>query len=252
MIPESILSIIDNERYDVFTDSRDITWISTYGNGLFAIEKNGKINHYTTTNSELRTNYLLSVTEDRTGNIWVGTENAGITKISFTEYRNKVYIPDPLRTESWEETIRSAFEDGDGNLWIGTKNGDVYVYDKEWNRKEIFSGNEGVIPSIRTGKAISGSAPGDGLRIFPKNNMSDNQNWSYLLSRDKNAGENNIYAILCDTKGRMWIGTFGNGLFLCEWEHGQFRTKAFPVISKIQKQVRYLLQDSAGRIWASG
>lgn len=254
LIPESILSIIDNERYDVFTDSRDITWISTYGNGLFAIEKNGKINHYTTTNSELRTNYLLSVTEDRTGNIWVGTENAGITKISFTEYRNKVYIPDPLRTESWEETIRSAFEDGDGNLWIGTKNGDVYVYDKEWNRKEIFSGRQKGVYSIhsdREGNIWIGTK-GDGLRIFSKNGRSGYQDWAYLLSQDKNAGENNIYAILCDTKGRMWIGTFGNGLILGEWEKGQLRTKTFPAISRIQKQVRCLLQDSAGRIWASG
>lgn len=254
LIPESILSIIDNERYDVFTDSRDITWISTYGNGLFAIEKNGEINHYTTTNSGLRTNYLLSVTEDHTGNIWVGTENAGITKISFTEYRNKVYIPDPLRTESWEETIRSAFEDDDGNLWIGTKNGDVYLYDKEWNRKEIFSGKQKGVYSIHSDQKdnIWIGTKGDGLRIFPGNDVSYSQNWAYLLSEDKNAGENNIYAILCDTKGRMWIGTFGNGLYLCEWEHGQFSTKAFPAISKIQRQIRYLLQDSTGRIWAGG
>lgn len=254
LIPEPILTIIDHERYDIFIDSKEVTWISTYGNGLFGIERDGQINHYTSDNSDLRTNYLLFVTEDRTGNIWVGTENAGITKISFTEYHDKVFIPEPLRTVSWEETIRSTYEDSNGNLWVGTKNGDVYLYDEAWNRKEVFSGKQKGVYAINADQEgnIWIGTKGDGLRIFPKNGEPGNPNWAYLLSADTNAGENNIYAILRDTKGRMWIGTFGNGLFLCEWESGQLKTKAFPAISKIQKQVRCFLQDSAGRIWAGG
>lgn len=254
LIPESILSIIDHERYSIFVDSRDITWISTYGNGLFAIEKSGKINHFTIEDSDLRTNYLLFVTEDSTGNIWVGTENAGVAKISFTGYRNKVFMPESLRSESQEETIRSIFEDSSGSLWIGTKNGDIYVCDSEWNRKDIFSGKQKGIYSIHSDKKgnIWIGTKGDGLRIFPKNEGLNNQGSAYLLSKDKNAGENNIYAILCDTKGRMWIGTFGNGLILCEWENGEFRSTTFPAISTIQRQIRCLLQDSSGQIWAGG
>ncbi len=254
LIPESILSIIDHERYSIFTDSRDITWISTYGNGLFAIRKNGQINHYTIANSNLRTNYLLFVTEDRMGNIWVGTENAGIAKISFTGYRNKVFMPELLRAEFMERTVRSVFEDSSGCLWFGTKNGDIYVFDSEWNRKNIFSEKQKGVYSINSDKKgnIWIGTKGDGLRIFPKNEGLNNRNYAYLLSKDKNAGENNIYAILCDTKGRMWIGTFGNGLILCEWENGELHTKTFPAISKIQKQIRCLLQDRSGRIWAGG
>lgn len=77
LIPSDILSLISQERYQIYHDSRNIIWITTFGNGLFAIdENNGKTFHYTA-DKDLTTNYLLCVTEDRSGEIWVGTELGG-------------------------------------------------------------------------------------------------------------------------------------------------------------------------------
>lgn len=253
LIPDPVLSFIDHERYCIFTDSRKITWISTYGNGLFAINKNGEINHYTLSNSDLRTNYLLYVTEDHTGNIWVGTENAGIAKLSFAQQESAKLIPENLRTHSQEQSIRSLYEDREGNIWAGTKNGDIFLFDDNWNRKDLFTGKQKGIYTIQAdlkGNIWMGTK-GDGLRIIPVNDLSG-KSFSYLLSDDMNAGENSIYSILCDTKGRMWIGTFGNGLFLCEWENGVLHRQRFHQISKTQRQIRSLLQDKEGRIWSGG
>lgn len=59
--------------YQIYHDSRNIIWITTFGNGLFAIdENNGKTFHYTA-DKDLTTNYLLCVTEDRLDEIWLGT-----------------------------------------------------------------------------------------------------------------------------------------------------------------------------------
>ncbi|WP_294066347.1 hybrid sensor histidine kinase/response regulator transcription factor [Proteiniphilum sp. UBA1028] len=253
LIPKPVLSFIDHERYSIFTDSREITWISTYGSGLFAIRKNGEISHYTTTNSDLRTNYLLYVTEDRTGSIWVGTENAGIAKLSFAKQESSQLIPASLLTSSQEQTIRSLYEDRNGNLWAGTKNGDIYIIDSNWNKKDLFTGRQKGIYTIQAdhkGNIWMGTK-GDGLRIFLADDLSG-KSFSYLLSDDLNAGENSIYAILCDTKGRMWVGTFGNGLFLCEWEKGSLHSLRFDQISRTQRQIRSLMQDREGRIWSGG
>ncbi len=253
LIPEPVLSFIDHERYSIFTDSREITWISTYGNGLFAIGQNGEINHYTTTNSDLRTNYLLYVTEDHTGSIWVGTENAGIAKLSFAEQVSTQLIPPSLRTTTQEETVRSVYEDRNENLWMGTRNGDIYVYDSNWNRRDLFSGNQKGVYTIHADSEgnIWMGTKGDGLRIFPADDLSG-RSYSYLLSEERNAGENSIYAILCDSEGRMWIGSFGNGLFLCEWENGELHSQRFNQISDTQKQIRSLMQDRDGHIWSGG
>lgn len=56
----------------IYHDSRDIVWITTFGNGLFAIYNTGRIQHFTV-GKDLPTNYLFCVTEDKSGEIWVGT-----------------------------------------------------------------------------------------------------------------------------------------------------------------------------------
>lgn len=38
LIPADKVNYIDEERYHIVHDSRDIVWISTYGNGLFAYD----------------------------------------------------------------------------------------------------------------------------------------------------------------------------------------------------------------------
>ena len=90
LIPSSILSLITQERYQVYQDSRDIIWITTFGNGLFAIDPDGRIFHYTS-EKDLATNYLLCITEDNSGEIWLGTEFSGVTKISLASYPFDVF-----------------------------------------------------------------------------------------------------------------------------------------------------------------
>lgn len=40
VIPADILSLINQERFQIYHDSRNIIWITTFGNGLFAIDNN--------------------------------------------------------------------------------------------------------------------------------------------------------------------------------------------------------------------
>lgn len=255
LIPADIISVIDLERYDIYCDSRNITWITTFGNGLFALEETGVINHFTMSNSGLKTNYLLSVSEDREGNIWIGTENTGISKISLIKYNNKVFLPNPNKTSISDRTIRSIYEDSNnGDIWIGTKSGDVYVFGKELNRKHLFSIRQGApycITSDTVGNLWIGTK-GNGICIIPKGEKALRIHASHLLTDDNKMGGNNIYSILCDRKGRMWVGTFGKGLFLCEQGLRDFRAVAFPDISNKQKQIRCMIQDNSGLIWAGG
>lgn len=255
LIPEPIMSVIDLERYEVYCDSREITWITTYGNGLFAIEKTGQVSHFTTANSGLKTNYLLSVSEDMTNDIWIGTENTGISKISLTKYNNKVFLPEASKTENSERTIRSIFEDKNTqHLWIGTKNGDIYVFDKEMKQKSKFALGQGTAYSI-TSDTIGNiwiGTKGNGLLVIPAGGITPQITYSHHFSDDHKTGANNIYTVLCDQKGRMWVGTFGSGLYLCELKNSKFQITSFPSISNKQKQIRCLVQDHSGLIWAGG
>lgn len=255
LIPRSILPVIDLERYDIYCDSRGIAWITTFGNGLFTIEDNGQINHFTTANSGLKANYLLSISEDRTGNIWIGTEYTGIAKVSLTRYNNQVFFPDPNKTGDSDRIIRSLYEDEEnGDIWMGTKAGDLYVLDKELKRKQTYTLPKGIPYCITTdsiGNKWIGTK-GNGLIIIPKGKTSLNNSLSYSLIDNNDTGADNIYTILRDQKGRMWIGTFGEGLFLCEQADRKLHTTHFPHISNKQKQIRCMIQDHSGKIWVGG
>lgn len=79
------IGYIDVERYSIVHDSRDILWISTYGNGLYAYElSTGNLQHFTfevNQSSHINSNYLQFVMEDRSGGIWVSIRILGF--ISF-------------------------------------------------------------------------------------------------------------------------------------------------------------------------
>ncbi|NMA74053.1 MAG: response regulator [Bacteroidales bacterium] len=254
LIPEHILSLIDLERYNVYKDSRGITWITTYGNGLFAIEQTGDLNHFTTTNSELKTNNLLHITEDRDGNIWVGTENTGLLKIQLTKYDHQIFYPNPQRTNLNDKIIRSIYEEkSTGNLWIGTKEGNVYLYNKDFELKNKFSLNKGV-PYCMSLDSLNNmwiGTKGNGIIIIQKKNPK-NRLKSYSLSNDYNSTSNYIYSILRDNRNRTWIGTLGSGIFLCELINGDLVKTTFPALTDKQMQIRCMIQDSSGLIWAGG
>ncbi|MDR2498101.1 MAG: hybrid sensor histidine kinase/response regulator, partial [Tannerellaceae bacterium] len=130
LIPADILTAIDAERYEIYHDSHNIIWITTYGNGLFALDQNnGQTYHYTTDNSDLPTDYLLCVTEDRLGEIWVGTEFSGISKISLNNYPVKILYPASDERSPRKNAVRLIYEDRQGRFWIGTRTGYLHIYD---------------------------------------------------------------------------------------------------------------------------
>lgn len=85
LIPSDRVNYIDEERYHVVWDSRDLIWISTYGNGLFVYDPTHDVLQHFTADmsgfSHVASNYLLYLIEDRTGGIWVSTEYAGVSHL---------------------------------------------------------------------------------------------------------------------------------------------------------------------------
>ncbi|MDU1905874.1 MAG: two-component regulator propeller domain-containing protein [Dysgonomonas sp.] len=254
LIPKSILSVIDLERYDIYSDSRGIDWITTYGNGLFALDsKTGELSHFTRNNSELKTNYLLSVFEDRSGDIWIGTEHTGICKISLTKYQNEVFLPDTDKKNVENKIIRTVFQDKSGNIWIGTKSGNMYIFDENLHIKNTISLSQGMpycIVEDKDGSKWVGTK-GNGLLVFSKENEKY-KTYSHNLQDTTSLANNSIYSILIDSNENVWIGTFGGGLLLCEKNDDDFKFKRIHSVSENQKFIRSIIQDDSGLIWVGG
>ncbi|WP_321519098.1 two-component regulator propeller domain-containing protein [uncultured Bacteroides sp.] len=252
LIPSDKISYIDNERYHIVHDSRNIIWISTYGNGLFAYDiAKDELEHYTSNIngfSHISSDYLQFVTEDKSGEIWVCSEFAGISKITVLNESSSRIYPEDKSLSDRSNTVRMISKMANGDIWIGTRKGCVYVYDSELNKKPVkydFHSNIYAAVEDDKGKVWIGSR-GDGLCI-------DNVWYKNDLKDPNSISENNVFSILRDSKNRMWIATFGSGigggLDLAVFKNGKYIFKHFFNKSYGQKQVRVLLQDKNGMIW---
>ncbi len=103
-------------------DKKGILWIGTLGNGVFRYDiKNGATEHFTNSNSQLKSDYIISVLPSKDGNIYFGTSGGVCCYNSAAKSINPVSIDDdPSLSNS---KIMQIIEDTRGLLWISTTSG---------------------------------------------------------------------------------------------------------------------------------
>ena len=253
LIPPEILSLVSLERYNIFHDSRGIIWIATFGNGLFAIDPDtGQPDHFTTAHG-LPTNYLHCVTEDRSGEIWVGTDYSGMVKISVSKYPVKLYYPAGEGRNDRSNAVRVIYEDADSRYWFGTRDGELFVCDsllRTIARHHLVSGMPYAIAEDTIGHKWVVTRTSDNVMIFPRDGRGAPR--TIALRKDHNrVATSKISSILCDNKGRMWLASFGEGLFLAEKKDSHLHLRRFPMRTPAQNNIRNIIQTSDGLIWGS-
>ncbi|MCD8185969.1 MAG: ATP-binding protein, partial [Rikenellaceae bacterium] len=252
LIPAHILSVIDEERYSIFIDSKNNYWITTYGNGLFLYDpQENRLQHYTysdRTNS-LSTDYLHSITEDASGNIWIGTEYAGMVKITPQKQEITAIYPENHYSVGSSNNVRGIFEDEAENIWIGTKNGSLYFYDRTLSHG--YCVREKLNPYTITQDTLGNlwiGTKGNGLVVYDPREDRIVRHFRKHASVDS-LSHQDVFNLLRDRSGRIWAATFGGGLCLAVMEQGEISFRRYFSGSGNRSRIRYLLEDSRGYIW---
>lgn len=131
---------LDNEELglavrSIFEDKKGNIWIGNNGYGLFRYDGKTLTNftkEYKLENPDFQTTMkgkegtlarVWTITNDKNGNLWIGTIDAGIWK-----YDGKVLTNYTTKDGLTSNSISTVFCDNKGNLWIGADNG-ITIFD---------------------------------------------------------------------------------------------------------------------------
>ncbi len=265
-----IISINSNRINYVLEDEVGSLWVAT-GDGIFQFNRkdNRFIKIKPPGSGVLSNNNVLSLYEDSSGLIWIGTAEDGVVKydrerIKFSHYKN-----DPSNSNSLSHnTIRSIYQYGENILWIGTLGGGLNILNMKNNEflhyknnpNDKYSLSDNSVSSIfrdKYGYIWIGTWGGGLNRTASPVKNSNYNNLKFINYRNeqtdsRSISSNIIQAIYEDSEGRLWIGT-GTGIDLYEREKNKFINFTYDPdnpnsLSSNQVQ-SCILQDRNGNLW---
>lgn len=245
---EVLLKLNSENKFCFVTDRYGTFWVSTYGNGLFAYDtKTGEQTHYMqedNSRSLLRSNYLLTLMEDREGNIWTMMENLGLVCITRdNDNSHYTYFTTEERNDH-TNNIRMVKRMPNG-IYIANKQNGVRIAEGNlMNQRDLNYYDDDLVAlcadhdgTVWAGTRRRGIFVGD-------------RNYQHASNDPKSISGGKVSEILCDHKGRMWVAIFDNGLNLAEKQpDGSYAFRHFFVGKHTVRQPRLLLEDHAGMMW---
>jgi signal transduction histidine kinase/ligand-binding sensor domain-containing protein len=180
---------------------------------------------------------VTSLMVDRDGNLWAGTDAAGVVRIhgdAVERYRQT----DGLSGDS----VWALFEDREGIVWAGTTSGIDSFRDP---RVVTFSAVQGLGKDLAAGILASR----DGTLWVSNSGSLDRIRAGAVTSIGRSNGlpGNQVAAMLEDRAGNMWVGV-DDGLYL--FKDGRFRRLPEPDHQPLGMVVG-LTEDVDGNIWAA-
>lgn len=193
---------------------------------------------------------VISIVANHTTEVLVGTNSNGIIQV---DSKNLSIIQVPLVVDGITDNrlnIHSIDDDAYGNLWVGCYQKGVLVMPKQEDRFRFMGRKAASGPSVGNscvmsiGKSQDGrmwvAGDSDGLYAVA-NGMSQHYPPSATMPTT-------VMTQFTDKKGRMWLGTWLQGLWVMEPSTGVARRVELPVGDKAFS-VFAITDDSMGRLW---
>lgn len=143
-------SISNNNVLSIHEDSRDILWVGTF-DGLNVLDRErGKFTQYYSDSKEprggLSHNFVRTIVETSSGQMWIGTNGGGATVIDFEKDSNEISSFSRYTEKQGlaNNVVSSIVEDEDGDVWLGTNNG-LSKYSPKTGLFEKFDTNDGLL-----------------------------------------------------------------------------------------------------------
>ncbi len=185
----------------------------------------------------IKNNHVLSLLEDRQGNLWMGTNGGGLTR-----YRDGQFSHFGAAEGLSEGPIYSLLEDQAGNVWVGTRGGGLNLFRD--GRFTVWDTRNGLLDNKVWAMVVDQE---NALWISTSQGLTRFKNEQFTTWTAKDGLPSNLVRSLAlDKDGTLWLGANGGVLT-------QFRQNRFTVYDKrpelMGNDIRSILQDQEGYLW---
>lgn len=248
----------------LMVDENQTLWLTLKGGGFgFYNEAKDEVEYFFNKPGDPQrrvSNFVNCFYKDSTGVLWMSTYFKGVEKVTFTERYFRWVEPAPQMDLSTSNEVRALLEDSHGLLWVATKNQEIFLLDEDFHVLKSFThfaekrigrvyalmeDSKGVIYLGTKGNGLF-QLHRKGKEEFTATHYSHDPTNPFSISND------NIYSILEDRDGTVWIGTYGGGINIFKekkFYHSGNQLKNYPKMAG--EKVRHIIQDRDGSVWVA-
>ncbi|RRQ48646.1 hybrid sensor histidine kinase/response regulator [Maribacter algicola] len=235
----------------ITTDADGNFWIGTSGHGLTKYNpKLGQWASFTTQNSHLTSDRIMSLCYDGDNRLWIGTQEGGLWIMDANGELRKV-------TSVNANTIWVIFEDKWDRLWVGTQDQGLFQLDENGKvvsqyhtaseKHPLTSNNIRAIFNDSKGNLWVGTED-QGVMYL---NFEEGQTEIINAVNDRpHLSTNAIKSVYLENDRWLWVGTNGKGIDVLDLK--ERTTKNYNLEKGLPNNVVYsLLPDRQNNIWIS-
>lgn len=247
-------SITDNAVYTVFRDREGGVWAGTYFGGVNHHPKQNTLFEKffpKTGENSLSGNAVREICQDQYGNLWIGTEDAGLNKLNLREGTFENFKPTGRKGDISHYNIHGLLVRGN-ELWIGTFHRGLDILDIPSGKViRHYSNGSGSLKSDFIHTIVE--APGGEIYLGTSKGL-----YQYFDDIDDfvlHPGFPEAYhytAILEDSHGVLWAGTYRDGVYFYEKKTGKkgfLKNQRGDKNSLSSDAINGIYEDSSQNIW---
>ncbi len=238
---EDAYSLPGEDVWVMFQDKQENVWVGLFYNGLCIHQSGGLVERFTSKSSggSLSGNMVKALAMADDHSLLVGTEDGGLNCLNLSDGSVRDLS---FRTPAGGRVnVHSVLPEGD-NLWVATFGDGVFLLDEATGKvKKHYLPDVQAVLLYRTsqGEMLLGTTDG----LFHYDSVAD------TFVPDTVCTHGFVQTLCEDSDHWLWVGTYGNGLWLIKDDKVQRVTTKDTQFGLTSDYITNISEDSTGRIW---